>query len=406
MSLRNWLDPNWRHKLTNALIIGSVVASFGVIGTAANSYMTKASPALYVFLGGGAFIGLLLGGVLYLIVNKGSPTSEVLSASASPSPASPSVTATPAASQQLTDLIDEVRRLRSDMAESPNLDPTKRLSILKDEHERLSKRRQELSQQEKESFDNQELTLESLEEGKQRHLKAIEAEKRQQELATQESQIQRQQAAQRDEELEKRFANRYAPIVDYAIVTLHKELSKIAKEPSEQISTDFSEGDRPSVHNSTILKDGKFQKGKHRISVGSHKEWEISIISPGANTDEPIARRSFDFRISAGRRNPDARSTDWYSLLTVSSAATPVTTEPVELKVLCIARHGAYSHTDLYSESCNESEYQKPIQGAIRALIQDRYNACPLGKGASPTPPSSTPSKGASPPSATSTDGI
>jgi hypothetical protein len=296
-------------------------------------------------------------------------------------------------SQQLVDIGHRITKLNDAIVKSPSVDPGVQVSILLDELQRISEK--ELTKPEKDILLSQALTLHSLEKGRKEYIAAAEREKRRQELADREREIRQQQAAQLDEGREKKFASRYVAVIDYVIATLYETLSNIAKESSEPIFTDFP-GDRPSIYNSTVLRDGKLQNGIHIIRVGSHKEWEISITSPGANTDEPIARRSFQFQISAGRRNPFARSTDWYSVLTVSSAATPVTTEPVKLNVKCIARHGAFSSTELYSESCSGSEYQKPIQAAIGALIQDRYNACPLGKGA-PALPSITPGKEASP---------
>lgn len=294
-------------------------------------------------------------------------------------------------SQQLTDLVEEVKKLRTDIAKSPSVDPSVQLSILKDEQDRLSKRREELTTQEKETLDKQALTLKSLEEGRQQHAAAAEVEKQQQELAARERQIQRQKAAQLEDEEERKFAIRYAPVLNYVVATLHETLSNIARESSELISTDFS-GDRPSIYNSTFLKDGKFQKGKHLISIGSHKEWEFHIRPGGSDT---ISRRSLNFQIAAG---PIAHmAVPWYSIMTVSSDGNPAALGPVKLNVECVAdKGGPRTRKKLYSESFLESEYQKPIREAINALIQDRYNALPLGRGASPTPPSSTPDKGAS----------
>jgi hypothetical protein len=295
-----------------------------------------------------------------------------------------------ARSREIADQGKRIDKLTEAFTRNPSIEADSRLSILKDENERLAKK-EELTKAQKDTLKGQALNLQSLEEGRKHYADTVELEKRQQDNAAQQRVIEQQQAARREEAQQKKFATRFAPVFEYAIGTLHEMLSEIAKQSSELISTDFP-GDRPSIYNSTILKDGKFQKGGHHvIRVGSHEEWEITITGP--SQDASIDRQFFQFNISAGRRDRLRRSTDWYSIITVSSDATPVTTEPAKFNVECLERHGAYSQKILFSENCAESEYQKAIQGAIGALIQDRYNAFQLGKSASPTPPSSTPSK-------------
>jgi hypothetical protein len=299
--------------------------------------------------------------------------------SPSPSPATPS----PNYTNQITDLGKRLDKLTDAVAKSPSVDPSAQLSILKDEHDKLSEKKDELTKQQRETLDEQGFTIDSLEKGRKLHLQTVEAEQKQKEVAEREAEINRQQQQkafqQEFEAREKRFAEPYIPCTDYAVTALYELLRSISSVP---ISSDFP-GSRPSMYNSRLLKDGRFIDGEQVIRLSSNKEWEFHIVTSG-NTPivGPPVHKYLGFQIRAGTANMSIGNE--YKERGVYNPSNAL------LRISC--RSG---DKELYSETCSLSEYQRPIQAALKQLIQTRYNEFPLNGDAGQT--SRTPDTDASP---------
>jgi hypothetical protein len=280
----------------------------------------------------------------------------------------------PPASKELEDLGKRFDNLTQALARNPSLDADAKLSILKDDYDRLSKKKDELTTQEKQTLDSQALTLQSLEEGRKKHLEAKELEKQQSDLASQRATLEREEqikkAEKKREPEELAFAGQYAPVTDYIITTLYQMLRQISVESGEPISTDFP-NDHPSLDSSKIYKDGKIVGGKQVMRVGTSKDWEFELWVAGPpNPLEPRGptdRRRFSASIRAGLAcivivNPEIEPPRLRVTLTVDRAP------------------GMRSRFDkpLYEQDCLLSDCQKIINQALRELIQNRYIATPL----------------------------
>ena len=271
--------------------------------------------------------------------------------------------------QRIAGLGERIDNLVNTLAQSPSVDPSTQLSILRDEHNRLSEKRDELTKQEKESLKDQALTLQSLEKGRKQHLEKVQVEKRQQELAQQQAKIEREAAQKKAQEAndlrERQFAEQYVPIVDHTITTLYRLLRDVSKEFSEQVFTDFP-NDHASVYDSRMLSDGKIVDGEHFIRVGSNEEWEFRVRIAGTpRPDMPVSRRYLGFHIQAGMASvqiTNPRPMTRPPFLLVSLQIQPTPKEPKEL----------------YKEECSFTDYKKPIERVLIELIKNRYNEAPL----------------------------
>jgi hypothetical protein len=308
--------------------------------------------SLIIFL----LIGLIAGLAAWWIV------------SIAPKPAPTSKENTPATHKEVAALGSRIDNFSDLFAKSPHVDPDTQLEILKREHDRLSEKKNELTKQEKDSLNEQGLTLQSLEQARKSYLERVETEKRQEELAQRQKEIQDRAAAkvaqERADERKKTLSKPIIPIGDYAIDTLYEMLSKIAKESSESLYSDFS-GAHPSIYNSVLQKDGMLMDGEHIIRVGSHKEWEFHVVVALPNPHMVMPLKYVGFQIQAGnaimRVGIQYKSMGNYSL------------ENAFLGISC-----RVGDKELYSETCSFSEYQKPIHAALTELIHNRYNEHPL----------------------------
>lgn len=296
---------------------------------------------------------------------------------------------------QTNQRIDELSRQIREFAQSPSVDSGVRLKALKQEHDELSEKKDQLTSKGREILDNQAIGLNALESGRQQYIAQLEIEKRQKEIAQQQEEIQRQDAQKRaQEELDsaaRKAATSYAPIVDYAIAKLHDALSELSKEFSKPLYSDFP-GDRPSIYRSSLLKDQKLVDGEHIIRLGSEKDWEFRIKLYGRTktswrTPNP---NYLGFRIESGdpAKLSDQPGRVARVIITNHQSPSPPSA-PLQNPMVRVAFLEGDKET--YSEDCELSAYQNPVQQAIKRLIQDRYNQSPLNGGA--TPPSLTPGK-------------
>ena len=274
------------------------------------------------------------------------------------------------ADQSIAELGKRIDNLSETLAKSPAVDASAQLSILKEEHNRLSEKRDELTKQERASLDDQALTLQSLEKRRKQYLEKTQLEKRQTELADQQAKIERETAqkkAQEESELrEKQYAERYVPIFDHVIRTLGRMLRDISKQSSEEVFTDFPNG-WPSIHGSAMLKDGRIVSGEHFIRVGSNKEWEFHVKTIVLPPGRPVMRSTeyLRFRIEAGGAS-----------MAVNVPQYPTIPSPLFLLLTAKQPEGGYK--ELYREECSLTDYKKPIERVLMELIQNRYNEAPL----------------------------
>lgn len=106
------------------------------------------------------------------------------------------------------------------LTQSPSVDSKAQLSILKDEHDRLSEKKDELTKNEKQILEDQAITLESLESARKDAAAKVELERRQKEIAQRQAEIERENAAKKASEAmelqERKLAQRFVPIYQYA----------------------------------------------------------------------------------------------------------------------------------------------------------------------------------------------
>jgi hypothetical protein len=261
------------------------------------------------------------------------------------------------------------------LTRNPSIDADAKLAILKEEHDRLSTQRDELTSQEKQTLDSQALTLQSLEEGRKKYLESKELEKRQNEIAENQRQIKQQEQikkAEKEREPEEiAFARQFAPVIDYIITTLYQMLRQISSQSGEPISSDFP-NDRPSLDGSNLYKNGKIIGGKQIIRVGTSKDWEFELWVAGPRDPleprVPTDRRRFSASIRAGLAyivivNPEIEPPTFRVTLRVDRAP-GFPSKPWE--------------KPLYEQGCSLSDYKKTIDQALRELIQNRYIAAPI----------------------------
>lgn len=273
--------------------------------------------------------------------------------------------------QAISDLDDRITKLSNALAQSPLVDRSVQLSILKDEHDRLSKKREELTKQEKETLDTQALTLQSLEDGKKRYLEAKEVAKQQSELAAQQERIKRENRMKGNEQVQIDVAKQCGPIIDHAIATLYQMLRQIEKETGEPLSTDFPRPDRPSIYDSTMLREGKIVGGQHIMRVGSNKDWEFQLgaSGPGKSADM-ISLPDASLVIKAGLAE----------VIITNGPYMPSHSATLHLTLWVYPFAGArkVGIKPSYQEECSLTDYHKPIERVLRQLIQSRYIAAPL----------------------------
>jgi hypothetical protein len=284
---------------------------------------------------------------------------------------SPSGTQSPPASEQLADFGKRLDKLTEALMQNPSVDDKAKLPVLREDYDRMSKQKEELTTQQQEVLREQGLTLKSLEQGKQNRLAAKELERLQSESLAKQQKIEQQQkekerlAALEVTEIE--FAKRYAPIVDYTANKLYELLGPISKEAGETISTDFPNGS-PSINGSNMLKDGKIVSGQHVIRVGNNPDWEFRFRIQGLDTAPAGTWRGdphrFYFMITAG--------TVYVSMVAVPS---PNDVTPISFSLV-------FSESDkngpAQPQTCSLTDFRAPIDRALTDLIQNRYNTAPL----------------------------
>jgi hypothetical protein len=278
---------------------------------------------------------------------------------------------TSAASEQLTDIDKRLDHLVEAVTRNPSVEADVKLSLLREQHDRLARKREELTSEQKETLEDQEVTLQSLEDGRKRHLADKELQRQQQQLAARQREITSLEATKKLEReiepIETDFAKKYAPVIEHALTALYRMLLTIAEQSSQTISTDFPAVGQPSIYASNLLKDGKFVNAKHTIRVGSNKEWEFSFVVGGAlnaagNPTKPI-KRLLGLRIESGLAS-----------VNISSRGEP------ELQLVFwvyppghLTRHATRNEPQKH-EKCALSDHKKPIEEFLKALIQYRYN--------------------------------
>ncbi len=275
-------------------------------------------------------------------------------------------------SEEIAALDKRIEKLSDVLTRSPSVDSQAQLDILKDEHDKLAEKKDELTKQDKQSLNDQAITLESLESARKKAAEKLELEKRQNEIAQRQAEINRENALKESKKIlerqERDVAERMMPIYQSAVTTLYEKLKGVAEQSSKAINSDFPGGDRPAFERSRLVKDGKLVGGEEIIRLGSDKEWEFHVLitgTPEQMQPQPAVglwRPYFTaFKIQAG---------DSYVTIT---APRPMARQPY----LSIAFVGAPGSQGAGGES-SFIEYQKPIQQALTALIYDRYNAKPL----------------------------
>lgn len=356
---KGWLDwcPDWGVALMLAIPI-MTWAGIGLTHDTVRKYLhrTNRIVAIGVFILVGALIGGAGGGVIYALMRRSpvKPSTDVVvkETAATPAPSSPEVST----------LAEEVKQLREAIVQSPSVDHSAKIAVLKAESDRISKKREELTEPEKDTFD---LTLKSLEEGRQRYLADKKLQDRQQEITAQRETIETDKAnkdAEKALELDEiDFARRSNPILDDAITTFYKMLRQASQGSVETIFTDFPNSDRPSIYGSKMLNDGKIVGGEQIISVGSSKEWEFHLIvaGPPNRRQRSLWGRHLDLEIKAGS-----------ATATIKSFPPLPPSNPPQLRLtLSVGR---------FQEDCLLTEYQKPMERLFHALIKHCYNVAPL----------------------------
>jgi hypothetical protein len=271
----------------------------------------------------------------------------------------------------ISDLGDRITKLSDALAKSPSVDPGVQLSILKNEHETLSKKREELTKQEKEALDNQALTLQSLEEGRRKHLELEDLARKERDVKSRQSKLEWEQRQRQWEEADNArdtdFSNKYIPVADYAITTLYEMLRNVSEQSGQKIVTDFP-NDRASVFGSNMLQDGKIVQAQHMMRVGSNSDWEFALVTAApVRTIQTLGRLtgSWHFRTE---------------ILTIKAGSVSVTIRSDERRpeVLKLSFATSRDSTGITWRECPLNAYQKPIADILKELIQNRYNSAPL----------------------------
>lgn len=302
---------------------------------------------------------LLFGGGFYLIafIHDRLPISQT--AVSSPAPLSKSDF--DAAIADIGRQIGDVRDLN---LSDPSKDSGSKLSFLKKEHDRLAEK-PELTTQQKEVLDDQAITLDSLEAARKDTVARRDIEKKLQENEQRQAEIVRQdsvkKAAEAKDRGDREFAEKFLPIYDYAVMRLNRDLQNIAKLSSEKVISNFPEEQSPSITKSDLVKDGKVGDGEHLLRLGSREGWAFRISVNGTQSIPPMQHHII-FRIEAGVASVGI------------TAPRPMTSKPY-LRV-------AYTvdKKQISQEVCDFTEYQKPIDRAIKALIDNEYYEHPIAK--------------------------
>ena len=277
------------------------------------------------------------------------------------------------ASHQLTDLVEEVKQLKTAIAQSPSVDPSVQIDVLKNDLDRLSKKKEDLTKQEKEILDNQAFTLQSLEAGRKKYLERLEVEKQEHEIAQRRERLEREEAtkkAQRDADTrDQEFTNRHAPIIEYTITTFYRRLGEIAKQSSQTIVSDFP-NNPPSIYGSNLLKERKMVDGEQIVRLGDNAEWEFHL---GLNSTHPrkVYERCLNFHIRAGG-----------TIFRVSTYPPIISSKsPSVLRVQLHAQRSDAPDRPLrteYDVECSITDYEKVVEQGVVELIRNRYNEHPL----------------------------
>jgi hypothetical protein len=283
-----------------------------------------------------------------------------------------------AVSEQLAAQGKRLDSLTEALTRNPNVEADAKLKLLQEEQDRLSKKSEAFTEQEKETFDKQALTLQALEESRKRDLEAEEVRKQQAALATQQREIEKTERLKQSQKeidgIEIEFAKQHAPLVAHALSTLYQMLRQIAKESGETLTTDLP-NDRPSLDGSNLSKDGKLRDGQHIIRVGESKDWEFRLKLYGALTPDNYHQgqeRPFFLEVRAGLasiliRPPLRRSEE-------ETLRFEYWVDPRQN----YRRMGLPYEKPLMEEECALAECQKPVERFLMKLIQNRYVAAPL----------------------------
>lgn len=268
-------------------------------------------------------------------------------------------------SGEINALGKRIEKLGDAFTQNAAIDSKIQLDILKDDHDRLAERKNDLSKAERQALEEQAITLESLERGRKRSTEVAELDKRQRENAERQAQIKRDAAAQEEQQLR---SERILPSCRYAVIKLYEMLRTVANLCDLQIESDFLE--KPSLEGSRLVKDGVLTPGENVIRLGTDKEWEFHVrflprrptSQPGRPdwaTDEPT------FEIQAGRSRLAIRD------------YRPSGTMPRPPGLLTLFEAGPENR---HSEQSSFKEYQGAVDRGLKDLIQDRYNVSPLAE--------------------------
>ena len=266
---------------------------------------------------------------------------------------------------QIEALAKKLDGLQEAFTKSPSVPDAAKIPILQDQLSELSKNKEALTKREKEILDQSALTLDSLETARKQFQERQKVEQKEQELSKQKEEIaQKQQEKQLDEQA-RRMAAPMIPVVNYAITTLYNMLRNISAEP---IYTDFP-NNPPSIYQSNLLKDSMLTaRGGHSLRIGSRKEWEFYCgVSGFYGSGGRIAdARSFNFSIRAAHLTGSP-------VLTISANGSVTTEFSDGLEIVC-----GSGDKRIFRETCSLTDYEKPLERALKELIQACYNAAPL----------------------------
>lgn len=159
--------------------------------------------------------------------------------------------------------------------------------------------------------------------------------------------------------------NRWLPVFDYVVRTLHSKLEVLSAETGEKITSDFP-APVPSIHGSQMLKDGLLVNGKHRIQLGSSPAWlfQISIIADHK-------------RNCPGMLITVESSENVVCILTIGHAGTvyqPVDQPAGEPKIVSLILTGRTR----FATATTLSDYSGAADASVNALIAHQHMEFPL----------------------------
>jgi hypothetical protein len=261
----------------------------------------------------------------------------------------------------------EIRKLTSLLSESKSVEANLRLSLLDIQEQAISAERKSL-QMLRELPTSSVTSLETLDRIRDAQLADAALASKQAAIQAEKEKISREtrlkEAEQERRKQEAQSADRWLPLFEYVVRTLHRKLEDLSRETGASLTSDFASS-LPSMHGSRMVKDGVLVKGENMMQLGTSSAWLFRISL------EPQAIRSQPALIISVKEGAEIRSR-----LMIRHAGHVVAEGNTAPKTVAFNLTGKAT----FNSAASLSDYASAVDNSLTALIANQHMEEPLRK--------------------------